>query len=347
MDEVLKMDETTGLPETKAKAINLAFSVVLGATAELEVEGNKVVERAAKEITEDVCKEARLVRLKLVTVRGDCNKAHKKMKADILLEGRAIDGLKNAQLAASQGMEQKLMDIEKHFERIEAARVEKLDTERKSELTALGCDIFPASLGSMDDAVYIGYRDSMKTAQEAQQAALKAAEEEKEAKVQADKLARAEEAKKRKAEQRAKDAEIKRLKKESDERDKKDAAERAEREKAEGERQAKETAARKEREAEEAKRIALEAKDRADVEAQLAKERAAREKVESAVKVANEAKAKAQSEAEARAKDVAHRKEINNSAVFDIASTGVTEDQAIEIVKAIVKGNVSNVSIEY
>jgi hypothetical protein len=71
-----------------------------------------------------------------------------------LAGGRFVDGWKNAQLFASQGKEQELEKIEKHFENIEAERIQKIREERNSKLAAVGYMENVPGIEMMEEGVF-------------------------------------------------------------------------------------------------------------------------------------------------------------------------------------------------
>lgn len=167
--------------------------------------------------------------------------------------------------------------------------------------------------------------------------------------------------------------------KERDEAIRREAEEKARREaeaKAEAERQAilkaeqekREEELRKQREEQariDAERLAKEREEQAKIEAERKKAQAEKEALEKklaeqkaeAERLAREAEEKERKQREeadriekerlAREADLEHRKTINNQAVADLVLHGITKEQAIAIVTAIAKGQVSNVSINY
>ncbi len=112
----------------------------------------------------------------------------------------------------------------------------------------------------------------------------------------------------------------------------KDAQERAERQQAEAEERAKDAEAR----AAQAKKEADDRAEQAAIEAQQ-RERARAEAVARA-----EAEAKA-----AKERDMEHRRKINGAILAAIVATGIPEDQAKELVKAMAQGKIPHVSIAY
>ena len=137
-----------------------------------------------------------------------------------------------------------------------------------------------------------------------------------------------------------------RIAKEAAERAQREAAEAAAREKAETEAKAK-----AEREAAERRELELKlAAEKAEREKLEAEERAKRAAIEAEERVKREAEAKAAAEAEETRKreaDKKHRAKINNEILSAIKSTGITEDQAKDIVTMIAKGEVPHTKIFY
>lgn len=88
----------------------------------------------ARAVQPDQPKVARAVRLALRGVRCDGENARKKLKADILLRGKAIDGMQHVLEYASEPLEKALLEIEEAEERKEAARKAALQKARADEL---------------------------------------------------------------------------------------------------------------------------------------------------------------------------------------------------------------------
>ncbi len=162
MSELIKINPTEyGLDVTRAKEIEAAFSPMLDKMKALEDEFNEVVKLDPSASTS---KQAKDLRRKYVKVRTGTATIHKEMKAFYLAGGRFVDGWKNAQLFASEGIEKKLKDIELHFENIEKERIEKLTESRTSELSPFSCEFIPDGLGNMTDEVWQNYRTGVELA---------------------------------------------------------------------------------------------------------------------------------------------------------------------------------------
>ncbi len=176
MSELVKINaKDYGLEETKAKEISDMFQPMLETMVELEKEYNDVIQG---EMSPENCIEAKALRLKYVKVRTGTAEIHKKLKAFYLLGGRFVDGWKNAQLMASEGIEGKLMLIEKHYENLEIERAIKLQEKRAKELEKFEVDFVPDNLGEMQDEVWSNYISGVKLNYQAKIDAEKKAEEE-------------------------------------------------------------------------------------------------------------------------------------------------------------------------
>lgn len=139
MTQIVKLNpEEYGLQAKEAATIEKAFKPMIEKMVELENEFNQVLGLAEKGIDKDAVKAAKELRLKYVKTRTGTAEIHKTAKAYYLAGGRFVDGWKNAQLFASQGKEQELEKIEKHFENIEAEKMQKIREERFEKLAAVG-----------------------------------------------------------------------------------------------------------------------------------------------------------------------------------------------------------------
>lgn len=279
---IVKIDPSQyGLTESKAKEIETMFKPMLDKMVELENEFNNV---QALKMSEEKCQAARDLRLQYVKVRTGTAAIHKDLKAFYLNGGRFVDGWKNAQLFASQGIEDKLSAIENHYENLEKERIAKLQEKRSSELAKYEVEYIPDNLGSMPEGVWSNFLLGTKTNYEAQKEAEHKAEEE------------------RIAREKAEAEERERIRKENEQL-KKEAEERERQAKIEAEKRAKEEAERlKKEEAERKIREEKECKEREAYEAKIQKEREEREKAEAQIKAIKEAKEKSKAEEQARIK---------------------------------------------
>lgn len=281
--ELISVDpKAFGLEESKAADIAAQFKPMLDKMVELETEYNQVITLPIEE--KETAVKAKNLRLKYVKVRTGTEKIHKEQKAFYLSAGRFVDGWKNTQLFASQGIEKKLEDIERYAENKEKERIAALQSEREQILAPYEVEnLSSLALGTMSDEVFANFLLGTKTSYETKKEAERIAEEQRIAAIEAEKK-RQEEIK----------LENDRLKREAEQREAAIRAEREATEKAaalEAERQAAILKAEQEKAA----------KERAEIEAKLQAERkAAAEKLaqeqEAARKLAAELQAKKEAE---------------------------------------------------
>jgi hypothetical protein len=169
-----------GLEESKAKQISDMFKPMLDKMESLEVEYNKVIDLP---INKETTIQAGELKKQYVKVRTGTAAIHKELKSFYLNGGRFVDGWKNTQLMASQGIEAKLSSIENYFVNLEKERIEKLQVSRRAELSKYidEAAMSLGNLGSMDDDVWNNYLTGAKTNFTARKAA-----EEKAAKAKAE-----------------------------------------------------------------------------------------------------------------------------------------------------------------
>lgn len=247
--ELIKIDPVEyGLQATDAAQVEAVFLPMIDKMKELESQFNEI---ALLPIEPTTCKKAKELRLQYVKIRTGSAAIHKTAKEYYRKGGLFVDGWKNAQAFASQQKEQKLEQIELHFENLEKERKEKLKIERLALLAGL-CDdpsMYPVS--DMSTPAFEQLLTGLTVAKQQREDAIRQAEENRLAKEKADR-----------EEQERIRLENERLKKEAE------AAE-VERKKQEAARKAIEEKARKEREAAQAKA----AKEKADADAKLAAEK--------------------------------------------------------------------------
>jgi hypothetical protein len=255
-----------GLQATEAAKVEAAFVPMLNKMKELEDEFNEVVLLPIEPTTMAM---AKALRLKYVKIRTGCAEIHRKEKAFYLAGGKFVDGWKNAQLYASQGKEEKLEEIEKHYERIEAERRTQLKIERLSQLDGLCEDPEIYGVENMFPAQFKQLRDALTIAKQQKEDAAKKTKEDRIAQEKADDEMRSEN-------ERLKAEAIENERVAAIERKKQEDALAAERAKAEAERKSIEDAARKEREAAEsiakaeaARQAKILAEQKAKAEAEL------------------------------------------------------------------------------
>jgi len=232
-----------GLDSVKAQEIEAMFTPMLNRMKELEVEYNQILKL---QMSAETCQAAKELRFKYVRVRTGTAEIHKQLKDFYLKGGRFVDGWKNAQLFASQEIEETLKNIENHYEILEAEKKAKLKEERIALIMPYVEDVNTFMLGEMTEEAFKILLSATKLQYETRIAAEKKAEEERIAREKAE------------AEERERiRLDNIRLQKEAEEREKQIVAERKAREKLEAEIKAREETERKAAEAEK-KRVATE-----------------------------------------------------------------------------------------
>lgn len=273
--QLVKVDpKEYNLEESKAVQIKSVFDPMLKGMVELEKEFNEIVKL---DIDDDTIEQAKNLRLRYVKVRTGTAKVHKEMKAFYLSGGRFCDAIKNTQLMASQGIEEKLSDIENHYINIEKEKMKKLHDDRAAELGKFNVEDIPADLDKMPISVWTAFKHGIESSYQTIK--------DEEARIERERI-EAEKAEKEKSKQLA--IENEKLKKEAIERERLQKIEddkREKEEKARIEKEAEEAAEREKQEkikAEKQKKLdeakeAEERKSREVVELQLKKEREERE----------------------------------------------------------------------
>ncbi len=174
MNKLTITEELAGLEKSKAKQIEAVFAPMVKMLKEFEATYDEI---AALEINPDTCKKAKRLRLDIAKVRIDADKARKEQKEEYLRAGNAIQGVYNILKFAVADKEEKLKNIETHYERIEAEKKARLQAERELELVKYDVDGSALALGAMNDLVWDNFLSGAKANHEAIVAAEKKAEE--------------------------------------------------------------------------------------------------------------------------------------------------------------------------
>lgn len=169
--EIVKIDpKEFGMEETKAADISAQFKPMLDKMVELETEYNEVIKLPRSD--PKTAATAKALRLKYVKVRTGTADIHKEQKAFYLSAGRFIDGWKNAQLFASEGIEKSLEEIERYAENLEKERIAKLQEERTVLLAPYQVEnLGHLNLGVMDEQVFNNFLEGTKVSFERKQEA--------------------------------------------------------------------------------------------------------------------------------------------------------------------------------
>lgn len=274
------------IEKSKAEQIKATFEPMAEMLAKFEGRYNKLMAIPLEEITVDLTKEYKRLRLDIGRVRIDTGKAKDKAKEYLKLEDKAIMGIHNILVWAVKEKEDNLKERENYFEIQEQKRLKALQLERAEKLAPYVEDAYERDLVKFADDEFEALLAMKKKEQEDRIAAEKKAEEERIAKEKAE------------AEERERiRKENEQLRKEAEERERQAKIEAEKRAKEERERQAKAEAERKEREEKERKeREAYEAKLRAEREEKERMKRELEAKAEAERKAKEEEKARVEAE---------------------------------------------------
>ena len=309
--------ELQGIEESKAKQIQECFEPMVQMLTAFEKSYDEVVK---KEISPQVCHEAKRLRLDISKVRIEADKVRKAQKEQYLRAGNAIQGVYNILRYAVEDKENHLKGIETHYERIEAERIAKLQEERSREILEFG-EFTGIDFGSMTDEVWNNFLLGAKAAHQAKLDAERKAEEDR---IKAEK----------EAERKRKEEEKKRI------------AEAAKKAKEEAERKAKEEAERRKREHEEAleaqRRKAAEEKRQYEQKLEEQRRQAEEEKKREA-----EQKRQEQERREQALKNKQHKEAIESEAVSYLISADVPVTLAKTLIGMIASGRVPHVQMVY
>ena len=153
------------LEKQEAEKLTTGLAVTL---KEREVFISEYEELIKVELTTDTIKLCRDLRLRIVKNRTKGIEAWHKTSKDYFLQGgRFVDAIKNKEIAVNIQMEEKLLEAETFFERIEAEKQEKLKTERLEKLSEV-CDnaqMYP--VGMMEQEAFDELFNGLKLAKEA------------------------------------------------------------------------------------------------------------------------------------------------------------------------------------
>lgn len=282
--ELMKFDtpELQVIEKSKAEQIKATFEPMAEMLAEFEERYNKLMAIPLKEMTEDLTKEYKRLRLDVGRVRIDTGKAKDKAKEYLKLEDKAIMGIHNILVWAVKEKEDNLKERENYFEIQKQKRLEALQKERAEKLSKY-----------IEDA---HERDLVKFADDEFEALLAMKKKEQEDKIAAEKKAEEERIAKEKAEAEERERirkENEKLKAEAIERERIAKIEAQKRQKEEAEREAKAEAERK-------TQAEKERKERETYEAKLKSERAEKERMQKELEAKAEAERKAREEEKAR-----------------------------------------------
>ena len=154
--------ELQGVEKSKAEQIKSTFLPMAEMLTDFEEAFNEIVLESKSEITKEVTSKAKRLRIDIGKVRIETEKTRKEQKDEYLRAGKAIDGVSNILKWAISEKENKLKEIENHFEILEQKRLEELQLERAEQLSEYVEDAHDRRLSEMDEDVWNAYYNSKK-----------------------------------------------------------------------------------------------------------------------------------------------------------------------------------------
>ena len=174
MKELVISKVLKGVEESKARQIEAVFAPMVTMLKEFENAYNKIV---AQEVTEDLCKKAKRLRLDIAKIRVSADKERKIQKDEYLRAGNAIQGVYNILKFAVVEKEDRLRSIENYFENLKKEEQTKLQIERALELEKYEVAVIPENLGAMQESVWENFITGTRVNYENQKEAERKAEE--------------------------------------------------------------------------------------------------------------------------------------------------------------------------
>lgn len=161
MREIAIKEVAKDLPKSKAKELEKTLNPMIEQLKSMELEFNSI---SAKEISPVVCSEAKELRLRMVKNRTALDKERKRLKADILLQGNAIQGVYNLYLSVAKPLEDSLKAKEMYYELIEEEKKRDLTENRLQLLRGAGIEneIVGVNLGDLDDESWEAFFNGQK-----------------------------------------------------------------------------------------------------------------------------------------------------------------------------------------
>jgi len=180
MQELIKFEseELSLMEKPEADKIVKALAPMAKMLEELNTQFDQIVKGSEKEITEDITKEAKTLRLAIGKVRIRTEEWRKKAKEESLRRGKAIDGVSNILKDAVISKENKLKEIENYFEEKERKRLMDLQFKRGDLINKYIIPEEVIDFATMPEDVWEAYYQAKKKAYEDRLEAEKKAEEE-------------------------------------------------------------------------------------------------------------------------------------------------------------------------
>ena len=158
MKDLITVPELKLIDESKAENIRKTFEPMYSMLKGFEEEFNEIIQESNVEVTDSLTDLARDLRIRIAKVRINTGKLKDKQKEYIKLEDKAIMGVHNILVFSVKEYEDKLKDIEDHFERVEREKKTALQFERWDKLKKfLPEDSYEKDLSAMDEDVFSAY----------------------------------------------------------------------------------------------------------------------------------------------------------------------------------------------
>ena len=151
------------LDATKRAAVKKAFTKMETSLDAMTSEYDELME---KEVSKEVCADARVLRLRIATVRKDGEKWKDKEKKQYLSAGNAIQGLFNYLKGDTTKKEAALKDVEDHYQREAEKIIEDRKEARLILLAPYNVDSSFVDLGNMPDDIWAQHFSSIQDAAE-------------------------------------------------------------------------------------------------------------------------------------------------------------------------------------
>lgn len=138
------------LTEVQQKQVTLGLAPKLTERQELINSYNEIIKL---ELTEENLPKFKALRLQLVKNRTAIGEWKTREKAFYLAGGNFVQAIYNKEIAVNKDMEEKLLEGEQHFQRLEAQRLEKIRSERWEKLSKF-VETEPVGLSLMEEAMF-------------------------------------------------------------------------------------------------------------------------------------------------------------------------------------------------
>ncbi len=132
MKEITVLNELKVLSPSKANQIEAAFKPMVETLKDMEAAYDMVM---SQEISKPLCKKAKRLRLDIAKIRVAADKVRESEKKQYTIGANAIQGMYNILKFGTSEKEDKLKNIETHYEQIEAERKRQCEDDRQSELS--------------------------------------------------------------------------------------------------------------------------------------------------------------------------------------------------------------------